>query len=139
MRDVWQGMNLMSGRQESSANVVSDSFDYVNDLSKFYTRFDCHDFKRERENIINKLKEGVNQNSARITISQSSVFDAMKHINPNKACGLRGFTLEQSKRVLNNCVPFFILFSICLLFNVLSLANGKPHVLSPSQRKNQSK
>lgn len=115
MHDVWQGMNLMSGRHKGCVNVMSDSTDYANDLNKFYTRFDCHDFKRERETIINKLKEEANQNSESIVISETSVFDAMKRINPNKACGPDGIHPRAVKTCAEQlCNIFYIIFNMSL-------------------------
>ncbi|KAK7460352.1 hypothetical protein BaRGS_00038910, partial [Batillaria attramentaria] len=52
IRKVWEGMNLMGGRKTTKRSQVnSDSANYANDLNRFYARFDCHDFGREREDM----------------------------------------------------------------------------------------
>ena len=51
MKKVWHGVNLMSGYEskysKSLANKVKKAtVEYVNDLNKFYNRFDRHEFSK---------------------------------------------------------------------------------------------
>ena len=53
-------MNVMSGREKKKKNELKplkEKVDYCNDLNKFYSKFDCHDFKKNREEVKNKLEE----------------------------------------------------------------------------------
>ena len=59
MKQVWEGMNLMSGRKKNSSRVFSNSIDYLNELNNFYARFDCHDFSSEREDIRRELQQAI--------------------------------------------------------------------------------
>ena len=50
MKEVWNGMRLMSGNSKSSGskNYLPDtSLEYANKLNEFYNRFDKHDFSEE--------------------------------------------------------------------------------------------
>ena len=50
MKEVWNGMRLMSGYSKSSGskNYLPDtSLEYANKLNEFYNRFDKHDFSQE--------------------------------------------------------------------------------------------
>ena len=52
MKEVWDGMKLITGYSKSNKSDVGDfSVSYADELNDFYARFDVHDFKTERENV----------------------------------------------------------------------------------------
>ena len=57
---------------------------FVNDLNKFYTRFDHHDFHQQRELIQATLNSTAPDP---ITISEDEVRQVLRRINPSKAAG----------------------------------------------------
>lgn len=90
MKRVWEGMNLMSGRkkQQGSRVSASASVDYANELNRFYARFDCHNFEKDREQRQRTLAEGMT--SEGIEVSEEEVLKTLKKLNPNKAPGPDG-------------------------------------------------
>ena len=71
---------------------------------------------KESEIIINKSKEGAKQNGESIVfLSILSVFDTVKHINPNKTCGLDGTHPRAVKMCAKQlCNIFYIIFNMSL-------------------------
>ena len=81
-------MNMMSGRTKSASHVTSDNDNYADELNTFYARFDCHDFSKEREDIMQELRRNATSDPRpHIVIEESSVFKLMNKVNPNKARG----------------------------------------------------
>ena len=80
MKSVWKGMNMMSGRTKS------DNDNYADELNSCYTRFDCHDFSKEREDIMQELRRNAtSEPQPHIVIVESSVFKLMNKVNPKQS------------------------------------------------------
>ena len=60
---------------------------YATKLNHSYARFDCQDFKHDREDVINTLNGEDGQG---LTVSEEGVLRVLKKTNPNKAGGSDG-------------------------------------------------
>ncbi|KAK7480226.1 hypothetical protein BaRGS_00000892, partial [Batillaria attramentaria] len=69
--------------------VNSDSANYANDLNRFYARFDCHDFGREREEMRGILVADHEQKQS-MTVQDGDVLKLLKQVKPSKAAGPDG-------------------------------------------------
>ena len=62
MKQVWDGLRLMSGHSScSSRNLLPNtSTDYANELNQFYNRFDKFDFSDEIHRFCTTLESQMN-------------------------------------------------------------------------------
>ena len=90
MKRVWEGLNLMSGcKKEKLSKVEKRTLNYANDLNSFYAGFDCHDFHRERDQMVADLVRRGSKvgDSKKIVVSEEEVLQELKNVNPHKAAG----------------------------------------------------
>ncbi|GFS00713.1 hypothetical protein ElyMa_006405700 [Elysia marginata] len=87
MKKVWQGMKLMSGCKAKGSSGVEGDVLYANELNKFYARFDCFDFSKEREDMLCVLKQRMNGESRIVELNDKEVCDVLQKIRPGKAAG----------------------------------------------------
>ena len=75
MKRVWEGMNFMSDSKRKGTTDSERGKTYANDLNKFYARFDCNNFGKEREDrlslLTGKIKNG--DESGRIQVSENEL------------------------------------------------------------------
>lgn len=92
MKEVWKGVKSLAGAnpKRSEVNIeTSDEKKYVDELNRFYARFDKHDFKEE----IKAHKECLqNSDSAHVTVTEEKVAKSFKSLKPGKACGPDGIS-----------------------------------------------
>ena len=99
MKQVWQGMRLMSGNttnSNSGSKMPDQSMDYANQLNDFYNRFDRHDFSNTIECMFAQLPA---EPVPFLAITDSMVRDQFAKVNPAKAAGPDML----SPRVLKSC------------------------------------
>ena len=84
-KDAWKGLKVLCGYQSKNSNADPENIcDYVNELNKFYSRFDVHDFSAECENVLIDVKR---KNDLPIVISVDDVTQSLKRIRIGKSCG----------------------------------------------------
>jgi hypothetical protein len=86
LRYAWAGVkSIISASKKQHSIETDDNISFAKDLNNFYSRFDCHDFARQRQEVLNSL---VNQEPPKITEEQ--VIKSFLKINPRKASGPDG-------------------------------------------------
>ena len=101
MKDAWTGLKKITGMVETAkTTVVDDAKQYCNDLVKFYSRFDVHDFRDKCSDMVNTLRNSV---AERVIVSTDDVLKSFAKIKINKAGGpdkLNGKVLKLGKEAL---------------------------------------
>ena len=83
MREAWQGLNTMMGKSEQQVGPrLPDTEDPVNDLNKFYARFDVRDFRFECDSFCANLEI-----PEELQITEREVQNVFKKLKSNKAPG----------------------------------------------------
>ncbi|XP_067658336.1 uncharacterized protein [Haliotis asinina] len=83
LRQVWQAVKKMIGCNSTKQLICGDDDKtFASDLNSFYSRFDCHDFSEETNNILNQLPQQGND----IIISERDV-TCLRKINIRKSAG----------------------------------------------------
>ena len=115
MKKVWDGLNLMGGRTNvNRGSVYCESKEYTNEVNNFYSRFDSHDFSKERDDLKKELLIS-NKSYNDIIIDESEVLKTMKKLNPTKAKGPDGVGPRVLKLCANQlCGIFSFLFNLSL-------------------------
>ena len=99
MCSVWQGLKKVSGYDcvKSSVNLGQENErQYVNELNKFYARFDKYDFTATHQNIRQQCKHS---DTGHICFDARSVCKQFKCVNPKKASGPDNI----SGKIINLC------------------------------------
>lgn len=94
VRQAWAGLNTLMGREKVRDDCVSDSPIFVNELNKFYCRFDTFDDSAECDEICSNLPSMPS-----IVICSSDVLSGLLKLQPNKSTGPDGL----KARVLKDC------------------------------------
>ena len=82
-------MNIMSGCKSKGTTDLEGDRTYTNDLNKFYARFDCNDFGKEREDRLSLLSEKIKNRdeSERIRVSENEVLRNLRNMKAGKTPG----------------------------------------------------
>ena len=89
MKQVWQGMRLMSGYTNSgnkSSKLPNISIEYANELNSFYNRFDEKDFSNEINDIHTLLSSDLSTEPF-LHVLENDVRKQFAKLNPTKAGG----------------------------------------------------
>ena len=73
-------------REKGDGKTEAERQEFVQDLNKFYSRFDCHDFSRERTEKCRNLEQKAFMSMAP-EITESEVEMVFRKVNVDKACG----------------------------------------------------
>ena len=111
MKKVWHGVNLMSGYEskhsKSLANKVQKAtVEYVNDLNKFYNRFNRHEFSK----CVDHLKRNAFGNNSHFVCTNEQTRKEFNRLRPSKAAGPDGI----SPKVLKMCSS-----QLCEIFSTI--------------------
>ena len=83
MKEAWQGLNTMMGKSSKQAGPnLPDTPDPVNDLNRFYARFDIRDMRSECDTFCDSLDTPEN-----IEITENEVRKVFRNVKANKAPG----------------------------------------------------
>ena len=93
MKKVWHGVNLMRGykskHSKSFANKIQKTtVEYVNDLNKFYNRFNRNDFSK----CIDHVKRHAFGNNSHFVCTNEQIRKEFKGLRPLKAAGSDGIS-----------------------------------------------
>ena len=128
MKDVWNGMRLMSGFNtgcSKSKQLPDNSVEYANDLNNFYNRFDKHDFSVEHSGIRNSLFNRPINNMLKIT--EAEVCREFSKKDPSKAAGPDGL----SPKILKLCSSQLAYVFACI-FNTSFKTKSVPAIWKKS-------
>ena len=119
MKKVWHGVNLMSGYEskhsKSLANKVQKAtVEYVNDLNKFYNRFDRHEFSKCADHV----KRNAFGNNSHFVCTNEQTRKEFNRLSPSKAAGPDGISPKVLKMCSSQLCEIF-----CTIFN-LSFQSG---------------
>ena len=123
-RAAWDSLKLMSGykRADVKLDLNERGKDYVDNLNKFYARFDVHDFKDDTNMKIKDMLEDVREVD-NCTVSEKDVECEFKHVNARKACGPDGVTGKLLKTCSKQLSGIFtLIFNISLSEHILPLS-----------------
>ena len=123
MRQVWEGMRLMSGYSKSggSKNYLPDtSVRYANNLNDFYNRFDKNDFSNEISTLKTTLEYNLSDNETVFQVSEYDVCHEFLKLNSNKSAGPDNIT----PRLLKVCAK-----QLAYIFTVIFNLSFKTHVV----------
>ena len=93
MKKVWHGVNLMSSYEskhsKSLANKVQKAtVEYVNDLNKFYNRFNRHEFSK----CVEHVKRNAFGNNSHFVCTNEQTCKEFIRLRPSKAAGPDGIS-----------------------------------------------
>ena len=108
-KEAWKGLKVLCGSKPKNTSVEPDDVEtYVNDLNKFYARFDILNFKAECENLIEIAKH---RNNERIVITREDVIKSVRRIKVGTACGPDNISAKVLRLCLEQLVdPLLVLF-----------------------------
>ena len=114
MKCVWDGISLMSGsKKRKTCSNLNNTTGYANELNEFYGRFDCHDFKSERDERNKLLNERRVNECDNIIIEEKHVLNTLQKLKPNKSSGPD----EINPNVLKYCANELYKI-LCIIFNM---------------------
>ena len=128
MKKAWYGVNMMSSykskHSKSFANKIKKTtLEYVNDLSKFYNRFNRHDISK----CTNHVKSNAFGNNSHFVCTNEQIRMEFKRLRPSKAAGPDGI----SPKVLRMCsIQLFQIFP--KIFNLSFLCGVIPDIWKSS-------
>jgi hypothetical protein len=100
LRYAWSGVKTLIGASKKQHRIeTDDSQAFANTLNSFYARFDCHDFSKERLDIINSLTD-----SETLEITEQQVMGSFNKIQIRKASGpdgIGGIVLKECRQQLS--------------------------------------
>ena len=102
----------MAGMTKKPIDINIDKgkeLEYVNELNKFYARFDNHDFSQQIQTCFSNVDNSVPS----FDIEPFEVFKLFCKLKPNKACGADGVT----PKILKLCARQ-LSFIYCTIFNI---------------------
>ena len=79
----------MSGCNNKGTTDLEGDRTYANDLNKFYARFDCNDFGKEKEDRLSLLSKKIKNRdeTQRIQVSENEVLRNLMNMKAGKAPG----------------------------------------------------
>jgi hypothetical protein len=84
-KEAWKGLKMLCDYQTKTSNAdPTDINNYVNELNKFYNRFDGRDFSKECEEILNVVK---GTNDSRIVVTREDVTRSINRMKIGKSSG----------------------------------------------------
>ena len=117
MKEVWNGMKLMSGYSKSSGskNYLPDtSLEYANKLNEFYNRFDKHDFREEICDLRTTLEIKIKSESESVLqVSEHEVCNEFLRLGSAKSAGPDNVTPRLLKLCAKQLAKIFtIIFNL---------------------------
>ena len=102
-KDAWKGLKCITGYKcKTPLNEPEDVDKYVNDLNKFYARFDCIDFSKEHKQMLDLLN--CTECDSNTVISDIDVTNALSSVKAGKAGGPDGVCAK----VIASCKQQFV-------------------------------
>jgi hypothetical protein len=124
MKQVWEGMRLMSGysKNSSTKNCLPDtSVKYAEQLNEFYNRFDKHDFSAEISKLRTTLEHNLkSETESFLQVSEHEVCREFQKLNMTKSAGPDNIT----PRLLKLCAK-----QLAKIFTVIFNLSFKTHVI----------
>ena len=123
-KGMWEGLKTMAGLKSTPLTMSLDRGEeqkYVEELNKFYARFDSFDFSEKVNNIKNDLSNSDSDYNT-LEIKEYEVLKSFNCLKTNKACGPDGLT----GRVLKSCAKelsfiFTYTFNMSLYTNIFQM------------------
>ena len=110
VKEAWDGLNKMMGRSSKQSHQrLPDTPDPVNDLNRFYARFDVRDFSVECNEICQSIEPEF------LEITESEVLKVFRKQKPNKAPGPDGVKGKVIKTCASQLSKIFTLIFQTLL------------------------
>ena len=115
VKEAWDGLNKMMGKSSNQSNRrLPDTPDPVNDLNRFYARFDIRDFSAECDQICQSIKP------EHLELKESEVLKIFQKQKPNKAPGpdgIRGKVIKMCASQLSQIFTqiFQLLFNLHIM------------------------
>lgn len=134
-RQAWKGLNTMMGRRSKGGDDddLLDTPSFVNDLNRFYGRFDIEDFKDKS----NTICLSAHRNPT-IQLSEQEVGICLSQIKPHKAPGPDGLGGRALKVCASQLKPAVGLFQF--LLNTCTVPKTWKHsIIRPVPKKPRSK
>ena len=119
MKKVWHGVNLMSGYESKHSKSLANkeqkaTVEYVNDLNKFYNRFNRHEFSK----CVDHVKRNAFGNNSHFVCTNEQTRKEFNRLRPSKAAGPDGISPKVLKMCSSQLCEIF-----CTIFN-LSFQSG---------------
>lgn len=84
-KQAWMKLKTLCGYTKKSGTMqVDDDKQFSDELNEFYARFDVQDFSKERDELVQFLKE---KGDEKITLAVNETEKQLNRIKPNKAAG----------------------------------------------------
>jgi hypothetical protein len=118
VRQAWDGLKTMMGKTGQKSNKhLPHTLESVNELNKFYARFDVRDFSADCDSLCQTIKPEP------LNIAEDHVVSVFKRLNPNKAPGPDGV----KGKILKNCASqlgkiFTLIFQLLLDSHIMPRA-----------------
>ena len=114
MKKVWHSVNLMSGyksrHSKSFANKIhKTTLECVNDINKFYNRFNRHEFSK----CVDHVKNNVFGNNSHFVCTNEQALKEFRRQRPSKAAGLDGISPKVIRMCSSQLCEIF-----CTIFNL---------------------
>lgn len=112
-KDAWTGLKHLCGYQTKNSMPDPDNIaEYVNELNRFYARFDDKNFSNECSDVLNNV---VRVNDPPIMISEDDVFLSLKRIKTGKSEGPDNISANVLKCCSQQLIkPLHVLFQASL-------------------------
>ena len=126
MKEVWHGVNLMCSyktkHSKSFANKKT-TLEYVNDLNKFYNRFNRHNISK----CVDHVKSNAFGNNSHFVCTNEQIRKEFKRLSPSNAAGPDGISPKFLRMCSSQLCEIF-----CTIFNLSFQCGDVPDIWKSS-------
>lgn len=137
---AWRAMESITG-YKGKKKPVDFSADFVDELNRFYGRFEVHDFRKENSELKGHLEyliSQINGGNNRICVTEENVRKVLGKVKVNKATGPDGICNRLLKCCNQQLAPLLCrIFQMCLDTGVIPKL-WKTSTIIPIPKKNKA-